>query len=221
MSEQVCAGQHDECIWVGPSGAVALMCATEWIYFKRKQNCGFARGRFWRMYLCSGFWDAGISKIIAFFCQGSTAGKDHLEEISVQGNICQNHTFGKPHLLRSPITKLTIEPLDREPLKAPNFECNYVVQCNGQTVGQPRKRERRQNVPKNVPKNLHKLSGGAEKTTFGHCLQFLPIWSVLLLGEPVQCPPVTTIVVSRVFGGAHLMFLGAPSGQSFFSAPHL
>ena len=42
----------------------------------------------------SGFWGPGISKIIAFFCQGSTAGKDFLEEIPVQGKICQNHPFG-------------------------------------------------------------------------------------------------------------------------------
>ena len=34
------------------------------------------------------------TKIIAFFCQGSTAGKNFLEDISVQGNICQNHPYG-------------------------------------------------------------------------------------------------------------------------------
>ena len=33
-------------------------------------------------------------KIIAFFCRGSTAGKDFLEEILVQGNVCQNPSFG-------------------------------------------------------------------------------------------------------------------------------
>ena len=42
----------------------------------------------------------GASKIIALFCQVSTAGKDYLEEMSVQGNICQHHPFGShPSLL--------------------------------------------------------------------------------------------------------------------------
>ena len=40
--------------------------------------------------------------------------------------------------------------------------------------------------PKNVNKclkNVQKLSRGAENTIFGH---FLPIWSMLLFGDPVQ-----------------------------------
>ena len=36
------------------------------------------------------FWSPGISKSIAFFCLGSTAGKDFLEE----ANIRRNHPFG-------------------------------------------------------------------------------------------------------------------------------
>ena len=59
---------------------------------------GETKGRFLKVLakVCSFrfFWGPGISKIIAFFCiwiglQGKT-----LEEISVQGNICQNHPFG-------------------------------------------------------------------------------------------------------------------------------
>ena len=41
-----------------------------------------------------------MSKIMAFFCQCSTAGKDLLEEISVQGNMCQHQPFGKHPLVR-------------------------------------------------------------------------------------------------------------------------
>ena len=44
------------------------------------------------------------------------------------------------------------------------------------------------------PKNVEKLSRGAEthnfRTFFG---QFLPIWSMLLFGDPVQCVPVTIL----------------------------
>ena len=40
-------------------------------------------------------------------------------------------------------------------------------------------------------KNVQKLSRGAENTIFGH---FLPIWSMLLFADPVQCPPVTNLV---------------------------
>ena len=41
--------------------------------------------------------------------------------------------------------------------------------------------------------NVEKLSGGAENTIFGHVLDnFLPIWWMLLFGDPVQCSPVTT-----------------------------
>ena len=36
------------------------------------------------------------------------------------------------------------------------------------------------------PKNIQKLSGGAENTIFGHFFSFLPIWSMLLFGDPVQ-----------------------------------
>ena len=44
--------------------------------------------------------------------------------------------------------------------------------------------------PKNVRKNVQKWSRGTENTSFR---QFLPIWSMLLLGDPVQCSPVTII----------------------------
>ena len=47
----------------------------------------------------------GVSKVIAFFCQGSTAGKEFLEEISVQGNICQTHPFGKPPFCEPPTSR--------------------------------------------------------------------------------------------------------------------
>ena len=55
------------------------------------------KGGFGECALIPAFWGRGISKIIAFFCQGSIAGKDFLEEISAQGNICQNHSFGNHH----------------------------------------------------------------------------------------------------------------------------
>ena len=42
-------------------------------------------------------WGSRNIKIIALFCQASTAGEDFLEEISVQGNICRNH-LGPPTL---------------------------------------------------------------------------------------------------------------------------
>ena len=48
-------------------------------------------------------WGPGISKITACFCQSSTAEKGLLEEMSVQGNICQNHPFGN-HPLANPET---------------------------------------------------------------------------------------------------------------------
>ena len=40
------------------------------------------------------FWGSRNMKIIAFFCEGSTAGRDFLEETSLRGNICQNYPFG-------------------------------------------------------------------------------------------------------------------------------
>ena len=50
-----------------------------------------------------GFLGPGNLKIIAFYCQGSIAGKDILDEIQVQGNICQTHPFWKPHFCEPPI----------------------------------------------------------------------------------------------------------------------
>ena len=45
-----------------------------------------------------------VSKIIAFFCQVGTAGKDALAEISVHRNICQNRPFGNHPVMRTPET---------------------------------------------------------------------------------------------------------------------
>ena len=59
--------------------------------------------------------------------------------------------------------------------------------CNGQIVGQPRKRECRQNVRK-----MSKKCPEGLKTQFLDVLwQFLPICSMLLFGDPVQCTPIT------------------------------
>ena len=46
----------------------------------------------------------GMSKIIVFFCQASPTGTDFLEEILVQGNICQNQPFGN-HPFAKPRTE--------------------------------------------------------------------------------------------------------------------
>ena len=62
-------------------------------------------------YRCPGIFEF---KIIAFFCQGSTAGKNLLEEILVQGNTCQNRPFGN-HPLRNPesVVHVTFTPYNR------------------------------------------------------------------------------------------------------------
>ena len=49
-------------------------------------------------------------KIIAFFCWASTAGKDFLEESSVQVNICQDHPCGS-HPLANPQGMSEIPPV--------------------------------------------------------------------------------------------------------------
>ena len=46
-------------------------------------------------------WGPGISKVIAFFSHGSTAGKDFLEEMSVQGTSAKI-TFWKSPCLAKP-----------------------------------------------------------------------------------------------------------------------
>ena len=51
------------------------------------------KGRSWRIHPRSSFGGPGISKIIAVFCQGSTAGKDLSEEIAVRG-IYPKNLFG-------------------------------------------------------------------------------------------------------------------------------
>ena len=55
----------------------------------RNQNGGFGECAFVLV-----FGGPGMSKNHSFLLRGSTAGKDYLEEISVRGNICQNHPFG-------------------------------------------------------------------------------------------------------------------------------
>ena len=49
-----------------------------------------------------------ISSSVAFFYKGSIAEKD-LEEMSVQGNICQNHPFGN-HPVAKPRNFRICEP---------------------------------------------------------------------------------------------------------------
>ena len=58
-----------------------MYCLRE---IKRKQKGGFVKGLLWRMYPRSEVWRPGVSKIIAFFCQGSTVGKHFLKHVSVQ-----------------------------------------------------------------------------------------------------------------------------------------
>ena len=54
--------------------------------------------------------------------------------------------------------------------------------------------------PKNVEKKVRKnVLGGSKNTIFGHFwTQFLPIWSMLLFGDPVQCTPVTSLSCSQI-----------------------
>ena len=70
-----------------------------------------------------------------------------------------------------------------------------VCSCNGQIVGQPRKRECRQNVQK-CRKNVRKMSKNCPEglqPQFSDIFRtILPIWSMLLFGNPVQCSPITT-----------------------------
>ena len=46
------------------------------------------------MYPRSHFLGSGISKIKAFFCHGSTAGKTFWRKFRYKGDICQNHPCG-------------------------------------------------------------------------------------------------------------------------------
>ena len=64
-------------------------------------------------------------KIIAFFCQGSTAGKDILEEILVQGNICQTNPFQTTLLRTPPYTG------DKEPISNLNNVFGIVLGMGG------------------------------------------------------------------------------------------
>ena len=79
------------------------------------------------------FWGPGISKITVFFCQGSTAGKDFLEEISVQGNICQNYPLGN-HPLANPDIELLHAPHD--PRSGTSSSCKLVVTPTSRTCAQ-------------------------------------------------------------------------------------
>ena len=56
-----------------------------------KQKGSFAKGRFWRMCTRSGFCGSGNH---GFLMPGQDCREDVLEELSVQGNSCQNHPFG-------------------------------------------------------------------------------------------------------------------------------
>ena len=56
-------------------------------------------GRVWRMCPRSGSWGPGLSTIMVLFCQGSTAGKHFLEELSVRTSA--KATFLETPLLRT------------------------------------------------------------------------------------------------------------------------
>ena len=64
-----------------------------------------------------GFWGPGISKIIVFFCQASTAANDFLAECSVHQNICQI-TLLETILVRTPKSR---ERLYTTPPPSPIF----------------------------------------------------------------------------------------------------
>ena len=68
----------------------------------REETKGVVKGRLWRMCARSGNWGPGISKIIAFFCQGSTAVKIFGREFRYRG------TSAKATLLRTPDSCLRI-----------------------------------------------------------------------------------------------------------------
>ena len=82
-------------------------------------------------------------------------------------------------------------------LPCPLASASWAYSCNGQIVGQPRKQECRQNVRKcrkmsgKCPKIVQRGCKHNFRTFFG---QFLPIWSMLLFGDPVQCTPVTSLL---------------------------
>ena len=88
------------------------VCATRGSPLKPQERGSGERTRgreVWRMDFWGGtdrsaFGGSAISKLIAFFCQGRTAGEDFSEGISVQTNSCQNHPFDNPFC----------EPLNKE-----------------------------------------------------------------------------------------------------------
>ena len=60
------------------------------------QNSRGNKRAVWQMYPRSGFWGPGISKILAFFCQGSTAGKGLLGGNFGTGEHLPKPPFWKP-----------------------------------------------------------------------------------------------------------------------------
>ena len=56
------------------------------------ENAFFVKGRVWQICPRSGFWGPGISKTMACFCQGSTAGKDFGEDFFSTEDICLETT---------------------------------------------------------------------------------------------------------------------------------
>ena len=77
--------------------------------FERKQKGGFVKGRFWRM--CPRFWGPGISKIIAFFCQGGTAVKNFSRKFSYRGTSAKTTLstllFANPRFFKGEPLRLT------------------------------------------------------------------------------------------------------------------
>ena len=73
-------------------------------HVERKQEGGFAKGRFWRMCPRSGFWHRGTSTCTLVRVFG-TWEHPHVPSFrfSVSGSICQNHPFGN-HPLVNPRT---------------------------------------------------------------------------------------------------------------------
>ena len=85
---------------------------------------------------------------------------------------------------------------------------SFFFPCNGQSVGQPRNRKCRQNVGKNVQKKCPKKL--PKNTIFGH---FLPIWSMLLFSDPVQCSPVSFSSLTML---ARFFFFPNKNNKPFF-----
>ena len=90
--------------------------------FERKENGGLGECT-----LVLVFWGPGKSKIKAVCCQGSTAGKDVLEEISVHGSICQNRTFGNHPLANPQLLGGTLSPCSHRQEKRSSWVVTHTV----------------------------------------------------------------------------------------------